>query len=164
MVHILEGMAKKQKDDQVMEKVRTLFEESGLSLVDLGRKMGYPERTARQSAWQFMKTNDPRMSMLRRFADAIGVRFDQLTTRGKRMSRKLQDELTDCDCAMDAIAFRELLEERKAVTSPAWSIDELVCHPDNAKEFCNTVREVDGCENLTDDIILRTLMNIRRSH
>src|SRR4051794_29486858 len=129
MIYILIGMAKKKSGDQVMTKVRALFKESGLSLGELGRKMGYPEDTARQSAWQFMKTNDPRVSMLRKFANAMGVSFDQLAARGKRMSRKLEDELSDCDCAMDAIAFRELLEDRKAATSPAWSIDELVCHP-----------------------------------
>src|SRR4051794_11971874 len=113
MLHILttsvakkSDMAKKKTDDHVMEKVRALFKESGLSLVELGRKMGYPEETARQSAWQFMKTTDPRVSMLRKFAIAMGVSIDQLTTKGKRMSRRLEDELTACECAMDPIAFR----------------------------------------------------------
>jgi uncharacterized protein YggT (Ycf19 family) len=36
--------------------------------------MGYPEDSARKSAWQFIhKTSDPRLSMLRRFCVAIGV-------------------------------------------------------------------------------------------
>lgn len=33
--------------------------------------MGYPPETARQSAFQFMKSGDPRISMLRRFAKAM---------------------------------------------------------------------------------------------
>lgn len=60
--------------DPVMEKVRSRFGASGLSLDELGRKMGYPDESARKSAWQFVhKTNDPRLSMLRKFAKAIGI-------------------------------------------------------------------------------------------
>jgi hypothetical protein len=59
-----------------MRKVLRLFEESGLSLHELGLKMSYPERSARKSAWQFIqKTVDPRVSMLRRFAKAMGIRL-----------------------------------------------------------------------------------------
>src|SRR5690349_13606532 len=116
-------MAKKQKENDTMAIVRALVAESRISLVDLGRKMGYPEATARQSAWQFMKTADPRLSVLQRFADAMSIPLDDLVPRrrGKRkMSRKLEDELTHFNCAMDAGRFRELLEERKAATSPNW--------------------------------------------
>ena len=49
------------------------FKKSGLSLHELGIKMGYPEESARKSVWQFLKTADPRLSMLRRFAKALGV-------------------------------------------------------------------------------------------
>src|SRR2546422_222645 len=124
-------MAKKQKDDQVMATVRAVFEGSGLSLVELGRRMGYPEETARQSAWQFMKTTDPRASMLRKFADAMGVTLDQLALGkkgAKRMTRKLENELEECGCELTPALFRELLEERKATTSPNWTIDDLVCN------------------------------------
>jgi transcriptional regulator with XRE-family HTH domain len=62
-----------------MAKVRAWFEASGLSLHDLGLKMGYPAETARQSAWQFMKSSDPRISMLRRFAQAAGLPIEELT-------------------------------------------------------------------------------------
>ena len=65
-------------DDPVMERVRAMFEASGKSLEQLGREMGY-EDTARQSAWQFLrKTTDPRLSMLRRFAKAMGVDVREL--------------------------------------------------------------------------------------
>jgi hypothetical protein len=60
-------------EDAVMAIVRSRFEESGMSLHELGLKMGYPEGTARKSAWQFIRqTVDPRLSMLRRFAKATG--------------------------------------------------------------------------------------------
>jgi hypothetical protein len=64
--------------DPAMAKVRAWFEASGLSLHDLGLKMGYPAETARQSAWQFMKSGDPRISMLRRFAEAAGMQLEEI--------------------------------------------------------------------------------------
>lgn len=157
-------MAKNPKDEPAMAKVRTFFEESGLSLVELGRRMGYSEETARQAAWQFMQGHDPRVSMLRKFADAVGISIDQLTPRGKRMSRRLETELEECGCNLAPIEFRDLLVERKNSTTPAWTIDELVCHPDDAKEFCGLIRRETNCPAMTDSLILRTLMNVRRSN
>jgi hypothetical protein len=61
--------------DPVMAVIRNRFEKSKLSLDELGIRMGYPPASARKSAWQFIqRTNDPRLSMLRRFAAAIGVK------------------------------------------------------------------------------------------
>jgi transcriptional regulator with XRE-family HTH domain len=57
-----------------MDAVRIALERSGLSYEEVGARMGYGEDTARKSAWQFVnRTNDPRLSMLRRFADAVDV-------------------------------------------------------------------------------------------
>jgi hypothetical protein len=64
--------------DPSMEKVRALFEKSGLTLHELGLKMGCPPETARQSAFQFLKTADPHVSMLRRFAVAMDVPIEKL--------------------------------------------------------------------------------------
>ena len=62
-----------------METVRARFEKSKLPLHALGVGMGYPEESARKSAWQFIqKTDDPRLSMLRRFAKAMGVDVKEL--------------------------------------------------------------------------------------
>jgi transcriptional regulator with XRE-family HTH domain len=67
--------------DPVMAVVRTRFEKSKLSLDELGQKMGYPKDSARKSAWQFIhRTNDPRLSMLRRFAQAIGTSIKTLVS------------------------------------------------------------------------------------
>ena len=58
----------------VMDRARRLFDKSGLSLDDLGKRMGYAGDTARKAAWQFLnKTTDPRLSMLQRFAEALNV-------------------------------------------------------------------------------------------
>ncbi len=63
----------------VMGRVRTRFEKCGLSLDELGLKMGYPKESARKSAWQFLnKTEDPRLSMLQKFAAAVGCSVKSL--------------------------------------------------------------------------------------
>jgi transcriptional regulator with XRE-family HTH domain len=56
-----------------MQTVRERFDRSGLTLQALGEQMGYPSQSARQSASQFLQTGDPQISMLRRFAEAMGV-------------------------------------------------------------------------------------------
>jgi transcriptional regulator with XRE-family HTH domain len=68
-----------ERRDPAMLRIAMRFEKSGMSLDELGRKMGYPDESARKSAWQFIqKTNDPRLSMLRKFADAVGVSVKSL--------------------------------------------------------------------------------------
>jgi transcriptional regulator with XRE-family HTH domain len=58
----------------VMERVKIVFKNSGLSLDELGQRMGYREELARKSAWQFLhKTTDPRLSMLEKFSDALSI-------------------------------------------------------------------------------------------
>jgi transcriptional regulator with XRE-family HTH domain len=61
-----------------MDKVREKFKESGISLQELGLKMGYPQKTARQSAFQFMKGDDPRISMIQKYSFAMGIPMDEL--------------------------------------------------------------------------------------
>jgi transcriptional regulator with XRE-family HTH domain len=82
-------MASKQAEDLIMVKVRAKFEASGLSLHDLGMRMGYPEESARKSAWQFIqKTDDPRFSMLRRFAKAMEISLEELLAENKKSRSK----------------------------------------------------------------------------
>jgi transcriptional regulator with XRE-family HTH domain len=72
--------------DNAILRVRDLFAESGLTLEELGKRMGYPEATARNSAWQFLnRTSDPRLSMLRKFAQAIGVPTADLLAEKKQL-------------------------------------------------------------------------------
>lgn len=62
-----------------MRKAVTIFAASGKSLDQLGTDMGYKGEVARKAAWQFLnKTADPRLSMLRRFAKAMGVAIADL--------------------------------------------------------------------------------------
>jgi transcriptional regulator with XRE-family HTH domain len=65
--------------DPSILRVREAFEKSGLTLDELGTRMGYKPAMARKSAWQFLnKTSDPRLSMLRRFASAVGIMLESL--------------------------------------------------------------------------------------
>ncbi len=68
-----------ENDDSAMAAVRERYTRSGLSLDELGLRMGYPKESARKSAWQFLnKTADPRLSMLRKFAEAVGCSVKSL--------------------------------------------------------------------------------------
>jgi transcriptional regulator with XRE-family HTH domain len=65
--------------EKTMVRARLLFDRSGLSLSELGNRMGYSEASAKKSAWQFLrKTTDPRLSMLERFAEALNVTLGDL--------------------------------------------------------------------------------------
>lgn len=79
------GMGENIDDDiratleRVMERVHARWEASGMTLDQLGQKMGYPAETARKSAWQFLqKTKDPRLSMLKRCAKAFDIQLTRL--------------------------------------------------------------------------------------
>lgn len=71
-------MAKEKHDDPVMESVRQRAAESGLTQQAMGEKMGYAPESARQSVSQFLKSGDPQISMLRRFAKAVGISLTTL--------------------------------------------------------------------------------------
>lgn len=78
------------------------------------------------------------------------------------MAVSLAKSLEACGCKMDASDFRDLAMEMHAVLFSSWTIDELVCHPDQALELCWRVcSRVEA--NLPADLILRTLMNCRRT-
>ena len=62
-----------------MIRARRAFDKAGISLEELGQKMGYAPEIARKSAWQFLnKTDDPRISMLRKFAKAMEISVSRL--------------------------------------------------------------------------------------
>jgi transcriptional regulator with XRE-family HTH domain len=71
-------MGKTKFDDPVMQAVRERFEKSGMTRQELGERMGYAPGTARQAVWQFLRSGDPQISMLRRFAEAVGISLTTL--------------------------------------------------------------------------------------
>jgi len=72
-----------QHEDEAMLRVRDVWlrlKAQRVTQEQLGIKMGYDQKTARKSVSQFLKTKDPRLSMLRRFAKAAGVPLSELIT------------------------------------------------------------------------------------
>jgi len=55
------------------------------------------------------------------------------------------------------------IDELRSVYRGMWTIDELVVHPRDAVRFCDDFRMKHGFYDLPDDIILRTLMNLRKA-
>jgi transcriptional regulator with XRE-family HTH domain len=61
-----------------MMKVRALVKKSGLTQQVIGEKMGYDPKSARQSVSQFLKSEDPTLRVVGRFAKAMGVSVEDL--------------------------------------------------------------------------------------
>lgn len=74
-------------EDPSMPRLREWLKQSKLTLHDLGVKMGYPESVARQSVWQFLKTSDPRIGTLRKFAEAAGIPIEELVAGPKKAGK-----------------------------------------------------------------------------
>jgi hypothetical protein len=79
------------------------------------------------------------------------------------MARKLESELKQYGCDMDAKMFRDLVVARHGVMHGSWTVDDLVCHPDEAKAFCQAIRSEVRVE-IPDHVILRALLNARKAH
>ena len=79
------------------------------------------------------------------------------------MARKLEVELRNVGCNLHPKRFIELLEERHASMHPDWTVDDLVCHPDQAKAYCEQIRSEVGAQ-VPDHVILRRLMNARKAN
>jgi transcriptional regulator with XRE-family HTH domain len=71
-------MSKTPAEDPVMEAVRKALEASGMTQQELGERMGYPAESARKSVSQFIRSHDPRVGMVRRFAKALDVPLSRL--------------------------------------------------------------------------------------
>jgi transcriptional regulator with XRE-family HTH domain len=70
---------KNSLSERIFAKANKLFDDSGMTLEQLGEKMGYAPGMARKSAWAFLKnTTDPRLSTLEALAKALGVEVNDL--------------------------------------------------------------------------------------
>jgi hypothetical protein len=63
----------------IIAKAKKRFEKSGLTLEELGVKMGHDPGTARQKVWLlFNRTTDLRMSTVEKLAEALGIKVKEL--------------------------------------------------------------------------------------
>jgi transcriptional regulator with XRE-family HTH domain len=75
--------------DKIMPRVRELFDQSELTLDELGIAMGHESGVARRAAWQFLnKVGDPRISSLRKFCAAMGITLVDLFQENKKSRSK----------------------------------------------------------------------------
>lgn len=56
-----------------------------------------------------------------------------------------------------------LAQDFNDIYRTTWTVDELLLHPREAQRFCDDVRHNRGWFDLPDDIILRWLLNRRKS-
>lgn len=76
-----------ETEDPVMGRVRAWLDQSGITQHELGLRMGYDADIARKAVWQFLKSKDPRIGMLRRFAKAAGMGIEELVGEPKRSKK-----------------------------------------------------------------------------
>ena len=77
--------------------------------------------------------------------------------------KKLKSKLKDIGWSIGDVAFRELVDDCLADMYKSQTIDEVLCHPPEAAALCVHVRTRADSDVLTDEIILGTLMNNRKS-
>jgi len=57
----------------VVEKMRRVAKRSGLTLQEIGDKMGYQSESARQAVWNLLNRKNVSVTTLKRFAKSVGV-------------------------------------------------------------------------------------------
>lgn len=66
----------------VMDNIRSAFEQSELTLNELGEGLGYEGPTARKRAWFLLyRTPDPRISTVLAVAQTLGVKIEELAKK-----------------------------------------------------------------------------------
>ena len=65
--------------DDVMQNIRQLFEQSEMTLNELGEGLGYNGPTAKKRAWFLLyRTSNPRISTVLAVAQSLGVKISDL--------------------------------------------------------------------------------------
>lgn len=65
--------------DSVMDNIRNLFEQSGMTLNELGEGLGYDSPTAKKRAWFLLyRTSNPRISTVLAVTQTLGAKISDL--------------------------------------------------------------------------------------
>ena len=74
----------------------------------------------------------------------------------------LATALTESGCNLDSQAFRDLVRSIFVEKYPAMTDEDVYCRPAEAMLFCNHVRRGARAPQIADELVLRTLTNIRK--
>lgn len=74
----------------------------------------------------------------------------------------LSQVLNQADCKLHPQIFRDLVRATFIDKYPTMSDEDVYCRPAEAMIFCNKVRQAARTPQLSDEVILRTLTNIRK--
>ncbi len=82
---------------------------------------------------------------------------------GRSGKKQLKTQLQEVGFENGASAFNELVCDCFASMYKSRTIDDITCYPIQSRAYCTYVRNKSGVESLTDDLILRSLMNTRKA-
>ena len=74
----------------------------------------------------------------------------------------LADELRACGYADDPERFRELIMDTYAEMFREFPIDQFLCQVGDPAALVSAVRQRSGCDRLPHELVLRTLLNMRK--
>jgi hypothetical protein len=77
----------------------------------------------------------------------------------KRMN--LEAELRSVGCSLSRAQFSDLVDQLRTSLYPDWSPDELACHPHDAQQFCESVRQRASAP-VPDHVIMKAMLNLRK--
>lgn len=78
------------------------------------------------------------------------------------MKSRLAEELKEFGCDSDAETFRSAIVDEMFRRYGCWNVDELLCNPKEAMEFCSSIRKR-FVDSIPDHLILKTMINYRKS-
>jgi hypothetical protein len=77
------------------------------------------------------------------------------------MAINFENELPNHGYEKGRDAFYSLAQEVFAAMYPAWTVDDLACHPSEALKYCEAVRQK-ASANVPEELIMHALMNARK--
>jgi hypothetical protein len=65
-------------------------------------------------------------------------------------------------CELPVDEFQARLMDAFHRRYPAWTVDDLLCHPRDAIRFCDRIREATQCHDLPNGVIVKILVDMRK--
>lgn len=137
------------------------------SITAVARATGVSQSTLQEFA--LGKTNgnfaDLRLSSAQKLLDHYGLKITlpKAIIKSERKKMLLKDELVTYGVSDSPAEFRDRLIAGLVEWYPGRSIDGLVCIPKDSDAYCHRIRDQMDCQDLPLVVILKTLMNRRRS-